>query len=69
IGVVIKDSQGFGLPAASGEAVNNNGELITPFKTNKLAIGKFPLFADINSTYTEKIKHANQDFSFPLGHS
>ena len=69
IGVVIKDSQGFGLPEASGEVVSNNGEVITTFKTNKLGIGKFPLFADINSTYTVKIKHANKDFSFPLGHS
>ena len=68
IGVVIKDSQGFGISRISGEVVDNYGNHITTFKTNELGIGKFPLMADIELTYTIKINYANEDFYFPLGH-
>jgi hypothetical protein len=68
IGVVIKDSQGFGLANTKGEVINNNNEVLTTFETNKMGIGKFPLFANINNTYTIRINHANENFSFPLGH-
>ncbi|WP_411893839.1 hypothetical protein [Winogradskyella sp. A2] len=68
VGVVIKDSQGFGLPNIAGEVMDNNNEIVSTFKTNKLGLGKFPLMANIENTYTVKIKYANEDFSFPLGH-
>ncbi|MCA0131412.1 hypothetical protein [Winogradskyella alexanderae] len=68
VGVVIKDSQGFGLANISGEVVDANDEVISTFKTNELGISKFPLMADIANTYKVNIKYANEDFSFPLGH-
>ena len=45
IGVVIKDSQGFGLAYVSGEVLDNNNKVLTTFKTNSVGIGKFPLLA------------------------
>lgn len=68
IGVVIKDSQGFGLAYVSGEVLDNNNKVLTTFKTNSVGIGKFPLLANISSTYWVKINYGNENFSFPLGH-
>jgi len=68
IGVVIKDSQGFGLTHVSGEVLDNNNKVLTTFKTNSVGIGKFPLLANISSTYWVKINYGNENFSFPLGH-
>ncbi len=69
IGVVIKDSQGYGLANITGEVVDKNNQVLTTFETNQLGIGKFPLFADVNDSYSVMINHANADFNFPLGHA
>ncbi|WP_400076039.1 hypothetical protein [Winogradskyella sp. R77965] len=68
VGVVVKDSQGFGLPNAEGEVVDKNNEILTTFKTNTLGIGSFSLLANMNDEYKVKINHANEDFTFPIGH-
>jgi len=69
VGVVVKDSQGFGLPNAEGEVRGKNNEILTTFKTNTLGIGSFSLLADISNNYKIKINHANEDFAFPIGHN
>ncbi len=69
VGVVIKDSQGFGVPNTEGQVLGKNNEILTTFKTNKLGIGSFSLIADIDTNYSVKINHANKNFSFPLGHN
>lgn len=67
IGVVIKDSQGFGVQNTKGEVVDQNNKVLTAFTTNELGIGSFFLIADTKTNYSVKINHANEDFNFPLG--
>ena len=69
VGVVIKDSQGFGVPNTKGEVLGKDNNLLTTFTTNELGIGSFSLMADVNDNYNVKINHANEDFNFLIGHS
>ena len=41
IGVVIKDSLGFGVPFVEGKLLNSKNEILNVFKTNLLGISKF----------------------------
>ncbi len=66
IGVVIKDSQGFGIANTKGEVFDKDNNVLTTFETNQFGIGKFQLLADINNSYSVNIKNANKDFSFNL---
>ncbi|WP_400076040.1 hypothetical protein [Winogradskyella sp. R77965] len=68
VGVVVKDSQGFGVPIAEGQIIGKDNEVLTTFKTNPLGIGSFSLMADVNENYKVKINYANEDFTFPIGH-
>ncbi|WP_400076037.1 hypothetical protein [Winogradskyella sp. R77965] len=68
VGVVIKDSQGFGVPNAVGQLIGNDNEILTTFKTNELGIGSFALLANLENAYKVKVNHANKDFIFSLGH-
>lgn len=67
VGVIVKDSQGFGLPNTKGEVVDQNNKVLTAFTTNELGIGSFFLIADTKTNYSVKINHANKDFNFSLG--
>ncbi|MBA6152727.1 hypothetical protein [Gelidibacter maritimus] len=66
VGVVVKDNLGYGVPYIEGTVFGKNDEVLTSFKTNKLGIGKFPLFAELNTGYRIKLKHGNKDFDFNL---
>ncbi|WP_299120866.1 hypothetical protein [uncultured Winogradskyella sp.] len=68
IGVVIKDVKGYGLPSADGTVTDQNNDLITTFKVNKLGIGNFPLLAELGKQYKVKISHLNKDYLFPINH-
>ncbi|NNE32039.1 MAG: hypothetical protein HKN40_06685, partial [Winogradskyella sp.] len=67
VGVVIKDSQGFGIPNANGEVLDKDNQTLTSFKTNQFGIAKFPLIAESNSNYRVAIDYANKKDIFPLG--
>jgi hypothetical protein len=69
VGVVIKDSQGYGVPNTKGEVIGKDNTVLTTFITNTLGIGSFSLLADVNDNYKVKINHANEDFNFSIGHS
>lgn len=66
VGVVVKDNLGYGVPNIEGTVFGKNDEVLTAFKTNKLGIGKFPLFAEINTDYRIKLNYGNKDFNFNL---
>ena len=66
VGVVIKNSQGFGEPSVEGDVYDANNKFITSFKTNSLGIGRFLLFPEINQKYKVKINHLNKDFEFSI---
>jgi len=51
IGVVIKDSLGFGIPFVKGQILNSNKEIVTSFETNQFGIGKFVFNPKNNESY------------------
>lgn len=73
IGVVIKNSLGYGIPHIEGKIVNDSGMEITSFKTNEFGIGKFSYIAQDGVTYIAKytINNKNQEknlgFAEPTG--
>ncbi|OUR93929.1 hypothetical protein A9Q87_04265 [Flavobacteriales bacterium 34_180_T64] len=66
IGIVIKNSDGFGVGNVEGEIVDKSDQFVTNFKTNALGIGRFVLMPLLHETYTVKIKHRNKDFEFSI---
>ena len=66
IGVIIKNSEGFGVGNIEGEVLNRSNQFVTNFKTNALGIGRFILTPKANEIYTVKFKHHNTDFVFPI---
>ena len=55
IGVVIKDSLGFGVPFIEGQLLNSKNEIITVFKTNQFGIGNFMFTPKDNEFYQASI--------------
>ena len=66
IGVIIKDSKGFGVPDLVGQLYDKNQTLITEFKVNHLGIGRFPLLAELGNDYIIKINYLNKEFNYNL---
>ncbi|GAB5563513.1 MAG: Plug domain-containing protein [Winogradskyella sp.] len=66
IGVIIKDTNGYGVSNVKGKVFDKDNKLITEFTTNQLGIGKFLLMAQADNTYTAKINHFNKDFTFRI---
>ena len=67
VGVVLKDSKGYGIPNASGKVTDKNGTLITEFRVNHLGIGNFPLLAEATNSYLVDINYKNKAHKFNLG--
>ena len=66
VGVIIKDSNGYGIPYAEGKVVDKNNNVITTFKTNSLGIGRFALIADVNNSYKIDINYTDKNLRFNL---
>ncbi|MBT8305161.1 MAG: hypothetical protein KJP09_11875 [Bacteroidia bacterium] len=68
IGVIVKDSLGFGAPFVNGELLNANNEIISTFKTNQLGIGKFAFTPEKSKAYRTilKINNKEQQFDLPI---
>lgn len=66
VGVILKDTKGYGISLAKGEVLNNKGQVITTFSVNQFGIGQFILLAQKDHNYQIKINHNNKDFSFNL---
>ncbi|MCK8481597.1 hypothetical protein [Psychroserpens algicola] len=63
IGVIIKNSQGLGIPNIEGEIINQNGVVVTNFKVNHLGIGKCLLTPKTGETYKAVFKSESQEYS------
>lgn len=66
VGVVIKNSEGFGVSEAKGEILDDENNLVTAFKTNTLGIGRVLLTPKIGKIYTAKIEHLGKMFTFNI---
>lgn len=66
IGVIVKDSLGFGVPLVQGQLLNAENEVISTFKTNQLGIGKFAFTPEKSKTYRTILEINNQEQQFDL---
>jgi hypothetical protein len=66
VGVIIKDTEGFGVPNIEGNVYDSDNTLITSFKTNHLGIGRFQLLPHLNQKYVVKVNHFNQAFEYTI---
>jgi hypothetical protein len=66
MGVVIKNTEGFGVPFISGEVYDNKNNYVTSFKTNKLGLGRFLLTPSIENRYTVKLEHLGNTSTFSI---
>jgi hypothetical protein len=66
IGVIIKNSEGFGISEVQGEILNKENTVITSFKTNAKGIGRVLLTPQMGQTYTAKINYLGKLFSFNI---
>ncbi|GAA4803115.1 hypothetical protein [Litoribaculum gwangyangense] len=64
VGVVVKNSEGFGIPNLIGNVYNCSGKFITTFSTNSLGISKFLLFPKIGECYTVRINYLNEQSEY-----
>ncbi|WP_412559707.1 hypothetical protein [Winogradskyella sp. MIT101101] len=69
VGVILKDSKGYGIPHLDGKVYDQDNNFITEFKVNKLGIGKFPLLAEIGKSYKVNIKYLNKDHTMDFSHA
>ncbi len=67
IGVVFKDSLGFGIPLVEGKIVNDQGVEITTFKTNEFGIGKFSYIPKSDIVYKAQFNVNNKNQEQTLG--
>ncbi|MBC3845603.1 hypothetical protein H8K90_04380 [Winogradskyella echinorum] len=66
VGVVLKDSKGYGVASVKGEVRDQKDNLVTQFEVNQFGIGKFPLLAEIGNSYKVNLSYLNKDYSFTL---
>ena len=64
VGVVIKDTKGYGLSNASGKVFDNDGQLLTSFEVNHLGIGQFLLKPSVGDAYSIVITHNYKAVSY-----
>ncbi|QXP63689.1 hypothetical protein [Polaribacter sp. HaHaR_3_91] len=65
IGIIAKDSLGYGIPNISGEILENN-LIIGDFKLNKLGIGRTSFTIEKNKKYYASIKFNGQKITKPI---
>lgn len=66
VGVILKNTKGFGVANAKGLVFGGDNRLITSFQTNKLGLSRFLLFPEINEVYTVKINYLNKEFTYKI---
>ena len=66
VGVVVKDTLGYGIPDIKGRVLNDKGMIVSNFKTNHLGIGKFLLRHDSKTSYSVEIDFRNRIQTFDL---
>jgi len=66
MGVVIKDSLGFGVPFVKAQLLNSKNEIVTAFETNQFGIGKFMFVPKDSETYHVEISFEGRVQSFKI---
>ncbi|WP_115460914.1 hypothetical protein [Winogradskyella aurantiaca] len=64
VGVVIKDTKGYGVANATGKVFDKVGTLLTSFDVNHLGIGQFLLKPSVGDNFKIVITHNYKDFDF-----
>lgn len=66
IGVIVKDSLGFGVSEVSGKVVDSKNNTPIDFQTNKYGIGKFTFIPKGEENYKVMLHFENNDQTFPI---
>ncbi|TXE17859.1 hypothetical protein ES692_08140 [Psychroserpens burtonensis] len=66
IGVVIKDTLGYGVPNITGRILNDNNIVVSTFKTNQVGLGKFLFIHESKTSYTVELDFRNRIQTFDL---
>jgi len=66
VGVVIKDTKGFGVAQVEGRIVDKNNIEVSRFKTNAFGLGKFVMTPESKNSYTAIIDVNNNEQSFKI---
>ena len=66
IGVVVKDSLGFGIANIEGAVYDKDDNVLHSFKVNRLGLGKFSFNPGKGQTYSARMRFNGEVFSFPL---
>lgn len=66
VGVIIKDSLGFGAPNISGKVVNSENKTLSDFKTNDFGIGKFTFIPSATELYKMILNFNDTEQNFTL---
>lgn len=66
VGVIVKDSLGFGVPNISGQVVDVANKPLIDFKTNRFGIGKFTFTPNETDTYKVVLNFNGAEQTFPL---
>ena len=66
VGVIIKNTNGLGVPNLEGNIYNSDNRLIEKFKTNSFGIGRFLLTPAIGKNYRAEISHKGKLLTFRI---
>jgi hypothetical protein len=66
VGVIVKDSLGFGIPNITGKVMDSENNTLTDFETNRYGIGKFTYTPKENGNYKVVLKFKDTKQIFPL---
>lgn len=66
VGVIVKDSMGFGAPNISGKLVDSENNTLIDFKTNSLGIGKFTFLPNAIELYKVVLNFNGTKQIFPI---
>ncbi|WP_310991267.1 hypothetical protein [Aequorivita marina] len=66
VGVIVKDSLGFGVPNVTGKVIDSESNTVIDFKTNSLGIGKFTFLPNENELYSAIINFNGSEQKFTI---
>lgn len=66
VGVIIKNTKGYGVSDVTGTVYDSDKKPITTFRTNSLGIGKFMLYPELGKKYLVRITHFNKPFEYVI---
>ena len=67
VGVIVKDSLGFGVSEVSGKVVDSKNNTLIDFQTNKYGIGKFTFIPKTEESYKVILNFDQINQTFPIG--